>query len=191
MATFDEDEDWALSVAVQETKHLMSNSHQIHPESFSPKDNISSLRDKRNDSADILQLQSVQNALYDCLSPKTKDNDIPLGNSKSSGSAEAKSIVSPIPSSSSLVPPAPIRLNSTSSSSSSCSSISLPSGPHPVQGLLDYVRNHHLPYPSYAYDVSAPHLGVRVSVSCGSIQFTSSKVKYGFSKGCESQYYRR
>ena len=245
MAVFDEDEDWALSVAVQETKHLMANSSSaLSPTStaapplpaISPKfENSPSFKE----SPDILQLRSVQDALYECLTSSLKtstpldpcqDNisassqlsdpskTITLDTSQNTVSASAQppsfpssvvsnldiEIVQPPSLISNIVhpsldtpqlppppqlppqlplsqlPPSQLPRTDSSSSSTSSSSVIAAYGPHPVQGLLDYVRTHHLPYPSYAYDVSAPHLGVRVSVSCGSIQFTANKVRFRF-----------
>jgi len=231
MAVFDEDEDWALSVAVQETKHLMSNSSappasSTPPPLSAPLSALSSAPSSappptapppsstqphapspphsppqsstlystsaatlpppillpivKDDftakvSPDIIQLQSVQDALYECLSPisnssTTFPKDVSVSH-QPSPAPETSIITNP----SSLPPPPQLPRTHSSSSSSSSSSVVAAYGPHPVQGLLDYVRTHHLPYPSYAYDVSAPHLGVRVSVSCGSIQSTVNK----------------
>ena len=76
MAVFDEEEDWALSVAVQETKHLMSNRIAPIPHS-SPNPVLTDWqKEPLQGSHDILGLQSVQDALYGCLesAPKTIAN---------------------------------------------------------------------------------------------------------------------
>jgi len=183
------DEDWALSVEIQETKFLMGLDK--NPETFTLDKIKKSLELCAEPQTNIDNTLSVK--LFEGLKVAEPDNDF---QASSPSQASTQSTVkyqnqeNSLPSNMSqpIVPVNQCQAGDVVQSLTSRSfapvhkthpqTVSIqpfPVGAHPVQFLLDYIRLKNLPYPSYYYDMSSPHLGITVTVSCGSISQTCTR----------------